>query len=115
MYLPVGTNTEARVDVRWEPTLVVVPSSDDTCVTRGAQLRTDVCPMMSEDSAMEPMSLPVVANTETQVDVGWESTLVVVLSSCGSGCPMGWLDTKFDCCVVNESMQDTEMSLIISV
>ena len=64
--------------------------------------------MMSEDSAMEPMSLPVVANTETQVDVGWESTLVVVPSSCGSGCPV-------DGCVVDENMLDTEMSPIISV
>ena len=73
---------ETQVDVRWEPTSVVVPLSDDTGVTRNAQLRTDVCPMMSEDSAMESMSLPVVANMETQVDVGWESTLVVVPSRC---------------------------------
>ena len=73
MSLPVGTNTETQVDVRWESTSVVVPSSDDMGATRDAQLRTDVCPMMSEDSAMEPLSLPVVANMETQVDVGWES------------------------------------------
>ena len=44
---------------------MVVPSSDATGVTQDAQLRTEVCPMMSEDSAMEPLSLPVVANTET--------------------------------------------------
>ena len=43
MSLPVGTNTETQVDVRWEPTSVVVPSSDDTGVTQDAQLRTEVC------------------------------------------------------------------------
>ena len=112
MSLPVGTNTKTQVDVRWEPTSVVVPSSDDTGVTQDAQLRTDVCLMMSEDLAMEPMSLPVVANMETQVDVGWESTLVVVPSR---GRLVGWLDTISDCCVVDENMLDTEMSPIVSV
>ena len=58
--------------------LVVVPSSEVTGVTGEAQLRTDVCPVMSENSVMEPMSLPVVAHTGTQVDVGWESTLVEI-------------------------------------
>ena len=70
--------------------------------------------MMSEDSAMEPLSLPVVANTETQVD-GMGVHLVVVPSSCGSGRPVGWLDTKSDSCVVDENMLDTEMSPIVSV
>ena len=76
---------------------MVVPSSEVTGVTGEAQLRTDVCPVMSEDSAMEPMSLPVVAHKETQVDVGWESTLVVAPSSCGDSRPVGWIDTKSDC------------------
>ena len=51
MSLPVGMSTETQVDVRWEPTSVVVPSSDATVVTQDDQLRTGVCPMMFEDSA----------------------------------------------------------------
>ena len=80
-----GTNTETQVDVPWEPTSVVVPSSDTTGVTQDDQLRTEVGPMMSEDSAIEPMSLPVGTNTETQVDVQWEPTSVVVPSSDDTG------------------------------
>ena len=59
--LPVEANTETQVDVRWEPTLVVVPSNEVMGVTGEAQLRTDVCPVISEKLAMEPMSFPVVA------------------------------------------------------
>ena len=70
--------------------------SDDTGAIQDSQLRTDVCLMMFEDSAAEPMSLPVVVNTVTQVDVRWESTSVVVPSSDGSGRPAGWLDTESD-------------------
>ena len=88
--------------------------SDDTGVIQDAQLLTDVCPMMLEDSATEPMSLPVVVNTETQVVVRWESTSVVVPSGDGSGRPAGWLDTKSDCCVVDEIILDLEMSPIVS-
>ena len=44
---------------------MVVPSSEVTGVTGEAQLQTNVCPVMSEDSAREPMSLPVVAHTGT--------------------------------------------------
>ena len=40
---------------------------------------------------------------------------MVVPSSCGSGRPVGWLDTKSDSCVVDENMLDTEMSPIVSV
>ena len=57
MSLPVGTSMETQVDVRWEPTSVVVPSSDAPDVTQDDQMRTEVCPMMFEDSAIEPMSL----------------------------------------------------------
>ena len=32
---------------------------------------------MSEESATVPLSLPVVVNTETQVDVRWETTSVM--------------------------------------
>ena len=37
---------------------------DDTGVIQNTQLLTDGCPVMLEDSATEPMSLPVVVNTE---------------------------------------------------
>ena len=40
---------------------------DHTGVLQNAQLPTDVCPVMFEDSATEPMSLPVVVNTEKQM------------------------------------------------
>ena len=42
---------------------------------------------------MEPMSFPLVADTNTQVEVGWEPTSVVAPSSSASGRPVGWLDT----------------------
>ena len=64
---------------------------------------------------MEPMSFPVVADTDTQVEVGWEPTSVVAPSSCESGHPVGWLDTESDCWMVYEMMLDTEMSPIVSV
>ena len=84
-------------------------------VTGEAQWRTDVCPVLSKDSVMEPMSFPVVADTVTQVEVGWESTSVVAPSSGGSGRPVAWLDTESDCWVVDEIMLDAEMSPIVSV
>ena len=115
MSLPVENNTETLVDVRWEPTLVVVPLGEVTGATGEALLRTDVCPVLSRDSAMEPLSFLVVADTDTQVEVEWEPTSVVAPSSCVSGCPVGWLDTESDCCMVYENMLDTEMSPIISV
>ena len=87
--LPVENNTETQVDVRWVPTSVVVPSGEVTGATGEARLRTDVCPVLSRDSSMEPMSFPVVADTDTQVEVGLEPTSVVAPSSCGSGHPVG--------------------------
>ena len=114
MSLPVEANTETQVDVRWESTLVVVPLSEVTGVTGEAQLQTHECPVMSEDSAMEPMSFPVVANTESQVEVGWEATSMMAPSSCGGGRLVGWFDTKSDCWVADEIMLDMEMSPIIS-
>ena len=47
--------------------------------------------MILEDSAIEPMSLPVVVNMETRVDVRWESTSVVVPSGDGSDHSAGWM------------------------
>ena len=107
MSLPVENNTETQVDVRWEPTSVVVPSNEVLAANGEARLR--------RDSAMEPMSFPVVADMDTQVEVGWESTSVVAPSSCESGHPVGWLDTESDCWMVDEVMLDTEMSPIVSV
>ena len=79
MSLPVEGNTETQVDVRWEPTLVVVPSSV-TGVTGEAQLWTDVCPVMSEDSAMEPMSdgrpLRWWSRQVVEVAVRWDGSIL---------------------------------------
>ena len=63
MSLPVENNTETQVDVRWEPTSVVILSGEVMGATGEARLRTDVCPVLSRESAMEPMSFPVVADT----------------------------------------------------
>ena len=52
MSLPVENNTEMQADVRWEPTSVVVPSGEVTGATGEARLQTDVCPVLSNDSAM---------------------------------------------------------------
>ena len=65
---------------------------------------------------MEPMSIPVVADTDTQVEFGWEPTSVVAASSCVSGCPVGWLDdTESDCWMVDEIMLDSEIVSVRSV
>ena len=77
MSLLVENNTETQVDVQWETISVVVLSGEVTGTTGEARLRTDVCPVLSKDSAMELMSFPVVADTETQVEVGWEPTSVM--------------------------------------
>ena len=79
------------------------------------RLWTDVCPMLSRDSAMEPMSFPVVTDVDTQVEVGWEPTSVVHPSGCESGHPVRWLDTEADGWMVDEMMLDPEMSPIVSV
>ena len=59
----------------------------DPDVSRDIQVLTDMCPMMIDESATEPLSLPVVVNTETQVDVRWEATLAVVPFIVGCGRP----------------------------
>ena len=94
MSLHVESNTEAQVDVRCEPISAVVPSGEVPGATGEARLWTDVRPMLSRDSAMEPMSFPVVVDVDTQVQVGWEPTSVVHPSGCESGRPVGWLDTE---------------------
>ena len=71
--------------------------------------------MMFEESATMPLSLPVVVDTETQVDVRWDTTSAVVPFGVGYGRPAGWLDSKSDCCVMDEIVLNPEMSPIISV
>ena len=56
MSFPVESNMETQVDVRWEAISAVVPSVEVPGITGEARLRKDVCPMLSRDSAMEPMS-----------------------------------------------------------
>ena len=62
----------------------------DPDVGRDIQVLMDVVPMMIDGSDNGSLSLPVVANTETQVDVRWEATLEVVPFVVGCGCPMRW-------------------------
>ena len=88
---------------------------DDTDVIRDTRLLTDVCLMMLDESATVPLSLPVVVNMETQVDVRWETTSVVVPFGDGCGRPAGCLDSESDCCVMDKIVLDPEMSPIISV
>ena len=57
-----------------------------------------------------PLALPVVANTETQVDVRREASLEVVPFVVDGGCPAGWLDSESDCCVMHEIVLVPEMS-----
>ena len=109
MSLPVESNTEAQVDVRWEPVSAVVPSGEIPGADGEARLWTDVCPMLLRDSAMEAMSFPVVTDVDTQVEVGWEPTSVVHPSSCESGHPVGLLDTEADSWMVDEMMLDPEI------
>ena len=71
--------------------------------------------MMFEDSATGPLSLPVVVDTVTQVEDGWETTSAVVPFGDGCGHPAGCLDSESDCCVMDEIELDPEMSPIVSV
>ena len=71
--------------------------------------------MMFDESATEPLSLPVVVNTETQVDVRLEPTLAVVPFVDGCGRPAGWLDSESDCDGMDEIVLVPEMSPIVSV
>ena len=70
MTLPVGVKMEPQVE---EDQDVVLTGRDmevgDMNVGRDIRVLTDLCLMMFDESATEPLSLPVVFNTETQVDV----------------------------------------------
>ena len=74
------------------------------------QVMTEVDPMMIDGSDTGPLSFPVVANTETQVDVRWEATLKVVPFVVDGGCPTGWLDSESDGCVMDEIVLAPKMS-----
>ena len=89
---------------------------DDTdVIVRDTRLLTDVRPMIFENSGSGPLSLPVVVDTVTQVEAGWETTSTVVPLGDECGRPAGWLDSESDCCVVEEVVLDPEMSQIVSV
>ena len=85
----------------------------DPDVGRDIQVMTDVGPMMVDGSDTGPLSLPVVANTKSQVDVRWEATLEVVPFVVGGGCPTGWLDSESDDCVMDEIVLVPVMSPIV--
>ena len=85
----------------------------DPDVGRDIQMMTEVGPMMIDGSDTGVLSLPVVANTETQVDVRWEAILEVVPFVVRGGCPTGWLDSESDCCVMDVIVLAPEMSPIV--
>ena len=82
---------------------------------RDIRVLTDGCPTMFEELATVPLSLPVVVNTESQVDVRWETTSAAVPFVDGGGRPAGWLDSESDCCVMDEIVLAPEMSPFVSV
>ena len=114
--VPVGMEMGPPVD---EGPDVVLTRRDmevgDIDVDRDIRVLTDVCPMMFDESTTVSLSLPVVVNAETQVDVRWETTSAVVPFVDGCGRPAGWLDSESDCYVMDEIVLDPEMSPIVSV
>ena len=79
MTLPVDEEKDSQVeegpDVVWTKRDMDMGDPD---IGRDIQVLTDVGLMMIDGSDTGPLSLPVVAHTETQVDVRWEATLEVV-------------------------------------
>ena len=73
MTLPVGvemcSHVEEDPDVVWTGRDMEMGDPD---VGRDIRVLKDVGPMMIDESDTGLLSLPVVVNTETQVDVGWE-------------------------------------------
>ena len=116
MTLPVNVQMGPQVDD--DPDVMLTGQEvevSDTDVGRDIRVLTDGCPSMFEESATVPLSLPVVVNTETQVDVILETISAVVSFGDGCGRPAGWLDSESDCCVMDEMVLDPEMSPIVSV
>ena len=116
MTLPVDVEMGPQVE---EDPDVVLTGRDmemgDPDVGRDIRVLTDVCQMMFDESATGPLSLAVVVNTETQVDVRWAATLAVVPFVDGCGRPAVWLDSESDCCVMDEIVLVPEMSPIVSM
>ena len=79
-YPLIGSQVEEGPDVGWTRRDMDMCDPD---VGRDIQVLTDVGLMMIDGSDTGPLSLPVVANMETQVDVRWEVTLEVVPSWLG--------------------------------
>ena len=111
MTLPVDEQKDSQVeegpDVVWTRRDMDMGDPD---VGRDIQVLTDVGLMMIDGSDSGPLSLPVVANTDTQVDIRWEATLEAVPFVVGGGCPTGWLDSESNGCVMNEIVLFPEMS-----
>ena len=112
--LPVDEEMDSQVgkgtDVVWTGRDLDMGDPD---VGRDIRMMSEVGPMMIDGSDTGPLALPVVANTETQVDVRWEVTLKVVPSVVDGGCPAGWLDSESDDCVMDEIVLAPEMSPIV--
>ena len=111
MTLPVDEEKDSQVeegpDVVWTGRDLDMGDPD---VGHDIQVMTEVGPTMIDGLGTGPLSLPVVANTETQVDVRWEATLEVFPSVVDGGCPTEWLDSESDGCVMDEIVLAPEMS-----
>ena len=98
------------VDVEMGPQVDEAPDVPDVVLTRrymevdytdvvlDTQIMTDVCRKMFENSATGPLSLPVVIDTVTQVEAGWETTSILVPLGDECGRPAGWLYSDSDWC-----------------
>ena len=67
---------------------------------------------VNRDLATMPLSWHVVVDTETQVDVRWETTSAVVPFGDGCGHPAGWLDSEDVCDVPNEFPVGIEVAAV---
>ena len=114
--LPVDEEMDSQVeegpDVVWTGRDLDIGDPEEG---RVIQVMSEVSPMMIDGSDTGLLALPVVADTETQVDVRWEVTLEVVPSVVDGGCLVGWLDSESDGCVMDEIVTAPEMSPIVFV
>ena len=79
MTLPVGVEMGPQVEE--DPDLALTGRNmemGDPDVDRDIRVLMDVCPVIIDESATRPLSLPMVVNTETQVNVRCKATLAVV-------------------------------------
>ena len=112
--LPVDEEMDSQVkegpDVVWSGRDLDMGDPDVGC---DIQVMSEVGPMLIDGWDTGPLALPVVANTEPQVDLRWEITLEVVPSVVDGGCPAGWLDSESDGCMMDEIVLAPEMSLFV--